>query len=378
MFKINKKELPVIKDNTTQLELEQNFSSDALDNFIELEADLRLNDFSELIDAMEEVFPDQDTGSLMSQIIALFVDPSLGENNLDDGMYSHEVESVEFTSKIQEVYNMENSQLKAKLSQKSLRIMKLEDLSKVLVTLSWFRNITNYDERVKSVLKVLSLIDGYLGYVFPAISRFRNPRHGEGAYSEEFIYKNVWYMVVDFQIDPDTTLISSVGVESLPMIEQPKDWKTDESGGYYSLDKKVTKRLGEATQSQESLDTLNTLQRQPFVLADHVDKLEYSKYIKAKQEAGDAKGAESELVVSNTTSTFDYVTGMFLNPDNSPKYLMFFEWNFDFRGRMYSTGFNINLQSDSYKKAMILPHESNFDREEYSIDTTNLKELFNV
>jgi len=57
----------------------------------------------------------------------------------------------------------------------------------------------------------------------------------------------------------------------------------------------------------------------------------------------------AETIVRNTTKSADLV---FKTMQDREFYL---EWKFDFRGRIYSTGYDINLQGDKFRKGIITP-----------------------
>lgn len=143
----------------------------------------------------------------------------------------------------------------------------------------------------------------------------------------------------------------------LPMIEQPMDWVqgSDIKGGYYDNSSKLTSNKGSQQQPQECLDVLNKLQRNAYMLNDYslaiehnsiMDKLVESnwKYDRLSKEQLHAQNLNTANTIMQTTAE------SYKNMENKKFY---FVWFFDFRGRMYSRGYDINLQATKIKKAML-------------------------
>lgn len=141
----------------------------------------------------------------------------------------------------------------------------------------------------------------------------------------------------------------------LPILENPKDWSENELGGGYILsESKSTLNRGEANQPQECLDVLNILQKNTYMLREGITTEEYKQYIIAKQLHKGRNQLTAESVAINSTTTFALHVSLLRNR------CFYFQWKFDFRGRLYNTGYNIHLQSDSYKKSMLVPCGLNF------------------
>ena len=135
----------------------------------------------------------------------------------------------------------------------------------------------------------------------------------------------------------------------LPMIETPDIWTEKERGGYKLNKKKVTTNRGEGNQPQNVLDVLNKLQSQPYKLAEHVNAEEENMFLYeslAKKSANAMEAQQKADVLCITTrDTYEALAGR----------TFYFEWRFDFRGRLYTTGYDVNLQANKYKKGAILP-----------------------
>ena len=156
------------------------------------------------------------------------------------------------------------------------------------------------------------------------------------------------YIIVDWEIGQDALQYQGLTRYKLPMIEKPKQWKTNKSGGYLLSNDKVTLKRGEGEQPQRPLNFLNDLQGQKWTL-NKIDIQEQKEYLRNKfEKKGMTEGEiQRALTVSTLTleETYDHMK------DNE----FYLTWKFDFRGRAYSQGYDINLQGDSYKKGMLRP-----------------------
>ena len=175
-------------------------------------------------------------------------------------------------------------------------------------------------------------------------------------YIRTLITDDQWRMIsnciVQFDIDMSTAVVAELEMVKFPLIDNPKDWKANESGGYHTNEGKSTLNRGSAKQPQNCLDVLNTLQQNRFELVgENIQDLQ--DYIYTKQLIKYGKFTAGNIT-KNITVTADEVF------QTMKKYEFMFQWNFDFRGRLYSRGYDINLQSDKYRKGIIVPCISNF------------------
>jgi len=127
-----------------------------------------------------------------------------------------------------------------------------------------------------------------------------------------------------------------------PLICKPKDWTKNNKGGYLSFNKHVV--LGKSNNSNEELclDVNNILQSIEWTL--DTDVLEYEE-VSTKPLDTVEKQKNYANKVKESINTYNYLL------DTGNKF--YFEWRIDFRGRLYSSGYHVNLQGTEYKKAML-------------------------
>ena len=111
-----------------------------------------------------------------------------------------------------------------------------------------------------------------------------------------------------------------------PMVCKPNPWKSNNDGGWLSFDKHVVLGKGNRHHEKQNLDCLNTLQEIEW----HLDMGVVFNYNSEHPLPADHK--------------------MYVEYIDKPFY---FVWRYDKRGRMYSEGYHINLQSDEYRRAAL-------------------------
>ncbi len=406
---------------TSQEENERELSNDALIEELKVKTDMYANEINNFIEELESIVPHAKLDTLVMQIISLLLDPTVGVNDIYTGGYSNIVSGDIMKEYINKMYSkkLEKGTVDGKtclgmhktatLETNTLRIAKMDDMVKVIATLPWMKETfeSDIDAWKFSAELIIKLEDIFFHLVYvPASIEYKVFQDDlddwiyypngtiEQAYlpssstiytkeNEEYAKVSRWKMFVLFDFKQSTTdgLSSKIDISHFPMICTPNDWKENVAGGYLTpIHSKPTKKRGASKQPQNVLDVLNALQNNSFVLADHIDIRKYSEYITTKLEPKyeHLSIPESDLkikgVLRSATAGFEYITQWYAQPSGK-KVPFYFEFQYDFRGRVYSTGFNINLQADTYKKAMILPAESNFDRSQYTIEVSNPKGL---
>ena len=134
----------------------------------------------------------------------------------------------------------------------------------------------------------------------------------------------------------------------LPLIECPDDWTEKSRGGYKLAKRKCTTGRGSEKQPQLVLDTLNKLQKQSWIHSqDEELELNYSydKFLSEGNSDRMSRKKANDLLLSTeeTYATMEEIP-------------MHFEYRFDFRGRIYSTGYDINPQGNTIKKGGLIPN----------------------
>jgi len=134
-----------------------------------------------------------------------------------------------------------------------------------------------------------------------------------------------------------------------PMLCEPRDWNNNTDGSY--ITKKTSVVLGKDNHHDEdqALDALNIIQKVSFSLDPFVLNMEEeSSKLLDTQEKKD----NHARIVNASNAVYEEL----IEQGNE----FYFGWRFDKRGRMYSSGYHVNLQSYAYKKALL-----NFTKREY-------------
>ncbi len=127
-----------------------------------------------------------------------------------------------------------------------------------------------------------------------------------------------------------------------PMLIEPKPWFNNSNGGYISFNESVLLGKGTHHEEPQNLKILNMLQEVEFSLDSEVLKaLETSK---KPLDTPEKMRAHADMV-----RVSKLVYEELVSQGNS----FHFVWKYDFRGRMYSSGYYVNLQGASYKKALL-------------------------
>ena len=128
-----------------------------------------------------------------------------------------------------------------------------------------------------------------------------------------------------------------------PMITVPNTWHTNKGGGYITTRNSVILggKLKHHNQKQ-ALNAVNILQKIKWSLDPRILKL-------GEKSKEPLDTPEKEEAFERFTRISKKVYKEMLKLSN----VFFFTWRMDFRGRMYCDGYYINLQSNSFHKAML-------------------------
>lgn len=127
-----------------------------------------------------------------------------------------------------------------------------------------------------------------------------------------------------------------------PMVTPPKKWTNNTDGGYISIKKSVILgKMNHHTKCQ-SLDAINIIQQIPWELNTELVQIEETPN---KHLDTDEKIQQFTLMKEQSRNVYN----LMLSLGNK----FYFTWRNDKRGRMYSQGYHINLQSTEYKKAIL-------------------------
>lgn len=144
------------------------------------------------------------------------------------------------------------------------------------------------------------------------------------------------------QLEPETKSFINKTQYPNPLICKPDDWKNNRQGGYLTICDYVVLGRENKNGQQQALDAINTIQNIEWELDPYI--LEFFEEPNKELESREQKEAH-KLMVDTSHEIYEDL----LNFNNN----FYFQWQYDFRGRMYSSGYYVNLQSTSYKKALL-------------------------
>jgi DNA-directed RNA polymerase len=126
-----------------------------------------------------------------------------------------------------------------------------------------------------------------------------------------------------------------------PMLMEPNQWVVNDDGGYYANDLHcILGSIHSRHDKPQALDMLNKLQAISWELCPLI--LEYEEIPNKDFVSPESHEQFKTMAIDSRNTYMKYVDKPF-----------WFIWQFDKRGRMYSRGYHINLQSSGYKKALL-------------------------
>lgn len=292
--------------NMSQEEIEQAFSRQSIVDTLALECDMFYTQMEdEDIKIAQDIIGVEDVYEFMVHFIAMIGDPSRDIQG-KRGIHHRQIE--------------------------------VEALIKALSTNKQLTEIfRDYETRMNISMKLVGEYDTIL---YDIAHKTIRTEYGD--------FYNLVVANVEFSLDLSVAVLPKFEGFPLPMIETPKEWIVGESGGYKTSTSKCTLNKGAKDQPQEVLDILNTLQSNKFIMSENTNIDSHYTYVLEKMKKSYSYNHAKELalnLVSTTTQVYDVMKDV-------PFY---FEWKYDFRGRLYSTGYDLNLQSDKYHKGAIVP-----------------------
>lgn len=154
-------------------------------------------------------------------------------------------------------------------------------------------------------------------------------------------------IISHYKLEPGTYQYIGLMTFNPPMLVPPKEWVSNNNGGYY--DNELNCILGSIHarhKKPQALDVLNKLQAIEWVIDPTIMEL-------AEVPNKEFKSPDSHEQFKKMASDSQSVYQKYANKS------FWFIWQFDKRGRQYSKGYHINLQSSGFKKALL-----NFARKE--------------
>lgn len=161
-------------------------------------------------------------------------------------------------------------------------------------------------------------------------------------YSINYENNNTMSIKSNYSLDPDTLQYIADTRYLNPMICKPKDWTNNTNGGYLTIRNSAILGGNNHHNEQQALDVLNILQNIEFSLDTSILLLEEE----SNKPLDSTSKVDSFTLFKNGSKQ---VYKEILDQGNT----FYFVWRYDKRGRTYSSGYYINLQSTDYKKALL-------------------------
>lgn len=184
-------------------------------------------------------------------------------------------------------------------------------------------------DAVKTGAELLAVCDGHGLYTILA------------HYSSEHMHDTA-VIKPHYALDDDTLHRIHLTMYMPPMLCSPIPWTTNRSGGYLLGSGSCILGTGNDVGQYQSLDVLNKLQSIKWTL--NTSMLAKDELPTKPLDTPDKVTQFNHRVIQSKL-----VYDLMLKEDNE----FFFVWKYDKRGRMYSQGYDINLQGSEYKKATI-------------------------
>jgi hypothetical protein len=193
------------------------------------------------------------------------------------------------------------------------------------------------EESLNVAMDVIAEFDGIFYDIVKSVKRM-----------EDGQFATFTYLRSEILFSENLNLRATYNRFRLPLIECPDDWTEKSRGGYKLTKRKCTTGRGSEKQPQLVLDALNKLQKQSWIHSqDEELELNYSydKFLSEGNSDRMSRKKANDLLLSTeeTYATMEEIP-------------MHFEYRFDFRGRIYSTGYDINPQGNTIKKGGLIPN----------------------
>ena len=217
------------------------------------------------------------------------------------------------------------------------------------LVVSYFANLfdeSQYNERMRLAVDLVADFDGILYDL-----------EQQQLLSDSGAWYTETTIIVGFDIGTDTKINEYQNLTRfrLPMIEKPMEHERGFAGGYMLNPEKSVTNRGEQHQPQNCLDVLNTLQANAYTMRA-VDYTEERALVMEKLQSDNWKypnRSDSDLFQENEAKCDVIMMTTHETYETMKDLTFYFPWKFDMRGRMYSVGYDLNLQASKYKKATL-------------------------
>lgn len=150
-----------------------------------------------------------------------------------------------------------------------------------------------------------------------------------------------------YSLNDDTLSKIHTAMYLPPMVTSPLPWTDNTDGGTLLHQSSCILGGGNAHNDKQSLDVLNILQDIPWKFTSMLNEAEPSAKPKKLSESESEYRRRVDQHIARSEHS-KYVYDLIKDEEK-----FYFVWKFDKRGRMYSQGYDINLQGSEYKKACI-------------------------
>lgn len=150
-----------------------------------------------------------------------------------------------------------------------------------------------------------------------------------------------------YQLEDETLRAIHLTMYMPPMVCRPIEWTDNNHGGFLLSNNSCVLGAGNDVGQHQSLDVLNKLQSIKWTLNETM--LQEEELPTKPLNMTDAVDIRKAKQHSDRCRQSQLVYDMLLNDGNE----FFFIWKYDKRGRMYSQGYDVNLQGSEYKKSII-------------------------
>jgi hypothetical protein len=157
-------------------------------------------------------------------------------------------------------------------------------------------------------------------------------------------FDDLSYVKPNYSLDDDTLYKIHLTQYLPPMLVAPREWSTNTNGGHLLSNSSCILGNGNDVDQNQSYDVLNMLQAIPWKL--NTSMLIEPELMKKPSDYEDSRKVRQHNSRCNQSKR---IYSTMLEEGNH----FYFAWKYDKRGRMYSQGYDINLQGSQYKKAIL-------------------------
>lgn len=222
------------------------------------------------------------------------------------------------------------------------RLVEIQYLISIIANV---KSITSRFDNIHRYKVATEIVEEFDTILFDVIQTKRN--------SQEFGWVTDTNALIQFDVGVNALKLEGLSRYKFPLIEKPIDWIKGASGGYHTeeLRYRLTTNRGAKKQPQNVLDVLNILQSNRYMLRDIDLNEEYNYAVKQMEKRAITEQQIKDIPYNvNTRLLTCYESYCAVN-----ELEFYFSWQFDCRGRMYSNGYDINLQADKFKKGILKP-----------------------